>query len=474
MKYIFMLLLMGCLCSCQPFNSSNDIPVFDISELKPGGQTTLEKLDKRTYIHSSPNLTMDMRMNFWSGFSFFRDPWVAAPASTTDRDGLGPLFNARSCIACHRSGGRGKLENKEIFKPVSVLFRLGNITDVNNYDPVYGGQIQPKAIRVLHDDLPKQVQGEAAVKLQYQYITGLFSDGTEYQLRKPLYELVKLGHNPLNEHTKVSARYAPAVYGMGLLDAIASEDLLQQEDINDENQDGISAKYNRVTDVELGINDAIGRFGFKALQPTLRQQVAAAFVNDIGITNPIFKYDTCTKSQIKCKVASGFSSLKGEALEIPEKFFAQTEYMSKFIAVPMSRDLKSKKAQKGRNIFYQLDCQNCHQPSYITANDYSESKLSGQKIWPYTDLALHDMGPGLADGKVEFLASGSEWRTPALWGIGLQQDIQGFQAYLHDGRARSIEEAILWHGGEAKMAQQAFIKLDKAQRDALIFFLKQI
>ncbi len=446
---------------------SDPVPEFSKDEFKPGGQATLKRVNTRTFIHPSGNLSIDDELGFWNGLSFFKDPWVAAPAATTDRDGLGPLYNSRSCKACHSRGGRGKLVGEGVHSPMALLMRLGDKHDGLWQDPIYGGQLQSFSLAQFN-----QLKPEAKVEVSHQKITGTFADGTPYELIKPSYKLRDLAYGVLHDKTQLSPRYAPAIYGMGLLDAINSKDLLKQQDINDENSDGISAKYNWVPDVESG-DVALGRFGFKALQPTLKQQVAAAFVNDIGITNPLFKQDTCTELQPTCIQAAVQSGHTNE-LEIMQQMHGDTEFFSAHVAVQPTRKLKSKKAQAGRRQFYLAGCQHCHTPSYTTAFDYPDKNLAGQKIWPYTNLALHDMGPALADGKAEYLATSSEWRTPPLWGIGLQQRIQGYQAFLHDGRARTLAEAILWHGGEAEAAQKAFINMTKQEREALIYFLQQI
>ncbi len=475
MKYIVSFVLtLAVLLGCQPLTSDKEskIPQFSASEFKPGGSATLKRINTRTFIHPSGNLSIDDELDFWDGFSFFRDPWIAAPAATTDRDGLGPLFNARSCKACHARGGRGKEAVEGVSKPMALLIRLGDKQNGSRVDKNYGGQLQPFSIALSHHKITKKIKPEAEVKLSYQYIEGSYSDGETYQLRKPNYELVNLNYGALEDNTVLSPRYAPAIYGMGLLDAISESDLLSLEDINDENKDGISAKYNRVPNV-ITNKLALGRFGFKSLHPNLSQQIAGAFVNDIGITNPFFQKDMCTAVQKSCLQGSQIGG-HDTHLEIPGKLHKLVEYMGRHMAVQPTRSLKSKVAQQGRSVFYQLNCQSCHQPSFTTDANYPGTELADQIIWPYTDLALHDMGPDLADGKAEFLANGNEWRTAPLWGIGLQQRIQGYQAFLHDGRARTIEEAILWHGGEALAAKQAFTNIDKTQRDALIFFLKQI
>ena len=463
MKYLpltLAVLLVGC----------SKAPDFNTSELQPGGSLTAKRLSERSYIYPGKGITKAQELDFWTGFSLFRDPWVIAPSSTKDRDGLGPLFNARSCVACHDAGGRAKTHEAGEFLPLPLIIRLGS-TDKNimDVDPIYGGQLQPRTIDYDRARLPEKIKPEAWLKLDFTEVKGKFADGTSYQLHRPNYELTKLGYGELATHTGLSPRHAPNVFGMGMLDAISDSDLLAQEDVNDSNNDGISAKYNRVPNVVTGATE-IGRFGFKAKHPNMDQQVAGAFRGDIGITSSLFPTEDCTETQISCAVASMLGG--HDSVEIPDKLLQLVNDFNRFLAVPPTRRLQDKLA--GRALFYQLDCHLCHTPSYQTDDNYSVKELAGQTIWPYTDLALHDMGEGLADGVYEFSANGREWRTPPLWGIGLQKAYTGQARYLHDGRARSIEEAILWHGGEAQKSQTAYINLSKEQRTQLLTFLAAI
>ena len=451
----------------------SQVQAFDRSELQPGGDMTVKRLSHNTYINIGANVGRIKELEFWSGFSFFRDPWVIAPASTTGRDGLGPLFNTRSCITCHHDGGRGPMSPVGLHNPSSLLIRIGStVAGVNAIDPNYGGQIQPSSITLLNQSISEQPQGEAMLDLQYKTIKGQFADGLPFELIKPSYTLSHFSHGPLADNLGLSPRYAPSIYGMGLLDAISDQDLLAQEDINDANNDGISARYNRVVDRITNEQKAIGRFGFKALHPSLNQQVAAAFVGDIGITSAMFPNENCTDVQVGCKQVAKIGHPTG--VEAPERVMRRVNDFSAYIGVQPARRLTSKKVQQGRTLFYQAGCNACHTPSYTTDKNYPLSELANQKIWPYTDLALHDMGDGLSDGITEVDANGREWRTPPLWGIGMQKELSATARFLHDGRARSIEEAILWHGGEATPAQQQFIQMSKAQRESLLSFIKAI
>jgi CxxC motif-containing protein (DUF1111 family) len=486
-KYLFFIIViftLGC--------SENKAPDFQQSELAPGGTMTVKRLQKQSYIHPGAAVTGMQKLNFWTGFSFFRDPWVASPSSTKSRDGLGPLFNTRSCISCHDAGSRGPMPVVGESMP-SLVIKLGLRDNFQNFsdhtpvlveglslvDPNYGDQIQPRGILFRHPKLEHAPKGEALVELSYQTVSGYYSDGTAYELSQPTYQLTHMAYGELAPHIGMTPRFAPNIFGAGLLDAIHVDDLLVQEDSNDNNQDGISAKYNRVLNVATGTID-IGRFSFKAKHPTLAQQVGAAFRNDIGITNSLFPTESCTESQVICQKTAilGEPSINNRHQEVPieisDKLFALVVSFNQLLGVPPARSLAQEEALKGREHFYQMGCQQCHTPSYKTDKNYPVEVLANQLIWPYTDLALHDMGKNLADNVIEDDANGQEWRTPPLWGIGLQKSTTKQQRFLHDGRAHSISEAILWHGGEAEAAQKKFTKLTSSQRQNLIKFLKAI
>lgn len=464
------LILVGC--------SDVQVPKFQQSEHHPGGSMTVKRLQTLSYIHPGSAVTPMQKLNFWSGFSFFRDPWVIAPSSTKSRDGLGPLFNTRTCISCHDAGSRGPMSPEGESIPSSLVMKFGKLStkiadqSLSLVDPNYGGQLQPRSILYKHPTLQNTMQGEASLQLAYQTINGRYADGTEYQLRKPSYKLTNLAYGEVASHIGLTPRFAPNIFGAGLLDAINSKDLLAQEDIDDSNNDGISAKYNRVPNVKTGAIE-IGRFGLKANHPNLPQQIAAAFRNDIGITNTFFPTEACTTIQKSCLKTAALTSVKG-SVEINEKLFSLVLTFNQLLGVPPARNLNGEIQNKGREHFYLLGCQQCHRPNYQTDKNYPVAQLANQSIWPYTDLALHDMGKGLADNVIDHKASGQEWRTSPLWGIGLQGKATSRTEFLHDGRARSISEAILWHGGEAAPAQQKFIQLSKLQRKELITFLQSI
>ncbi|MCJ8319191.1 MAG: hypothetical protein MJK12_06135 [Colwellia sp.] len=467
------LLVVGC--------SESNIPAWHKSEATPGGTMTAKRLSTLTFVNPGKAASSTEKLNFWTGFSLFKDPWVIAPSSTADRDGLGPLFNTRSCVSCHIDGSRGFIKSINSGSSLALVIKLGLVEKkltANSLieDPVYGDQIQTKGIPFKHAQLSVMPFAEASLEINYEKITGEFLDGTEYELLKPSYQLTDLAYGELAENIGLSPRLAPNIFGAGLLDAIRDEDLLSQEDINDSDNNGISAKYNRVMNYETG-ELALGRFAFKARHPNLQQQVAAAFRNDIGITSTLFPEENCTAKQLNCQQAAVLgTSVRSDTdkVEISDKLLALVVSFNQLLAVPPARNLIAKDTMQGRALFYQLGCQQCHTPSYQTDINYKVAVLANQRIWPYTDLALHDMGRLLSDNVNEVNATGQEWRTPPLWGIGLQKKVVGQQRFLHDGRARNITEAILWHGGEAENIKQRFVELDQFERQALVKFLSSI
>jgi CxxC motif-containing protein (DUF1111 family) len=475
---------MTCFTSC----SKVSVPDFEQAEHLPAGGMTGKGLSDRSFIQVGRNVDRKQELLFWTGFSLFRDPWVIAPSSTKDRDGLGPLFNTRSCISCHLSGGKGPAPQEGNSKPTALVVRFGSGEDGLFGDPIYGDQLQPRAIAITHSSIAPDLLGEAKLQLGYQQVYGEYADGSTYILRQPTYQLTDLAYGELDKRTVLSPRFSPVIYGVGLLDAISEQDLLVQEDINDNNQDGISAKYNRVPIAPSNHNTAdfhhsvenfegtirlgVGRFGHKAKHPSLHQQVAAAFRDDIGITNTSFDTESCSTKQANCQAASVIGG--HQSVEIPDKLLDLVTQFNQLIAVPPARNLDSATAQQGRELFYKIGCESCHTASYTTDAEYPHKSLANQTIWPYTDLALHDMGAGLADGVNEYAANGTEWRTPPLWGIGARKNIRSENLYLHDGRAKTVAAAILWHGGEAQISQQNFIQLNKQQRSALLAFLDAI
>ena len=440
-------------------------------DVKSGGDTSVKKDGANAYSLPAGNLPMTKRLDFSVGNSFFRNPWIQAPATTDARDGLGPLFNTNGCQNCHIKDGRGHPPEENDLHAVSMLVRLSipamtpeqkkaYIKDGVIPEPTYGGQLQDFA---LQDQTP-----EGQIKITYTDVPVKFTDGTEVMLRKPNLEITDLGYGKMHPDTQLSARVAPPMIGLGLLESISDETLNSWSDEHDADGDGISGKTNRVWDVEK--NDfAIGRFGWKAGQPTLMQQNAAAFNGDVGLTSNLFPNENCTANQTICKDLPN-----GGSPEVSDKILDFVEFYSQHLAVPIRRNVDDAQVKHGQKLFANSGCESCHKTNVKTAKREALPALSEQTIHPYTDMLLHDMGEGLADNRPEYLANGREWRTAPLWGVGYTQEVNGHSYFLHDGRARNLMEAVLWHGGEAEAAKQNVLKFNQKERDALIAFLNSL
>lgn len=326
-------------------------------------------------------------------------------------------------------------------------------------EPTYGGQLQDGAI--------EGVEAEGQFVIDYVERAGTFADGTPYSLREPTYRITDLAYGAMHADVMVSPRIANQVIGLGLLAEIPEATLLQLADEHDADGDGISGRPNVVFNRETGVAE-IGRFGWKANQPTILQQSADAFLGDMGITSDLLLDQNCTAVQDNCRTAP-----TGGEPEIERDDLEKVALYIQTLAVPAQRTPDDKTVLRGEQAFLDIGCGSCHTPE-LTTGDHPLQPLANQTIRPFTDLLLHDMGAGLADNRPDFLATGSEWRTPPLWGIGLFETVNGHTFYLHDGRARNLSEAILWHGGEAAAARDAFLNMPKATRDALIAFLESL
>ena len=326
-------------------------------------------------------------------------------------------------------------------------------------EPVYGTQLSEKSLL--------GIPAEGRIVYRTETVRGRYADDTPYTLSRPILSVEDLAYGPLDETVRLSPRVPPALIGLGLLEAISEQDILSAADPEDKEGDGISGRPNRVWDRQKQAS-VLGRFGWKANEPTLRQQVAAAFNGDIGITSSLYPDESCTSVQEACRKAPD-----GGHPEINDELLGYVTFYSSTLAVPARRKVDASEPGQGESLFHQAGCAACHRPSYVTG-DHQIPELAGQRIYPYTDLLLHDMGEGLADHRRDFEASGREWRTPPLWGIGLVETVNGHSRLLHDGRASNLTEAILWHGGEAEVAKQAFKAFSKAERTALIRFVESI
>lgn len=451
--------LLYLLCTATVLASAN--------EALSGGHTTTTVTGANAFSMPAANLPMMNRLDFSVGNSFFRNPWVTAPASTDARDGLGPLFNANGCQNCHIKDGRGHPPLNADDDAVSMLIRLsipnlahGNLTQTGVVpEPNYGGQLQDQAI--------PGAKPEARIAIEWQYSKIALADGTQVELRAPQINLENLAYGPMHEQVMMSMRIAPPMIGLGLLENLSEDSILANADPDDADGDGISGRANWVWDIAEQ-RTALGRFGWKAGQPSLSQQNASAFAGDIGITSQLKPATDCTPSQHCQRFANG-----GE-FEAEQNTLKFVDFYTRHLAVPKRRNIDTRAVQYGKTIFNSIECAACHVSGQTTALNQDLPALSQQRIYPYTDMLLHDMGEGLADHRPEFAASGSEWRTPPLWGLGYTEEVGGQAFYLHDGRARTLEEAILWHGGEALTSRNAYMALPSAQRAALIKFLESL
>ncbi len=435
-----------------------------------GGDTTTHLINEDAFSLPAANLSLVRRDGFFVGNSFFTNAWVSAPASTTARDGLGPLFNTNTCQGCHLKDGRGRLPDAD--EPLtSALVRISLPNEHRESEaalrrdgvvpePSYGGQIQNRALPGMRP--------EARVRLRWEDIEGEFADGTPYTLRRPVVTLTDLAYGPLHPDTRMSLRVAPPLIGMGLLEAIPEWRLEELADPHDDDGDLISGRINRVWDRSAGSMTS-GRFGWKAGQPTVRQQVAAAFAGDMGLTTGLYPEPPCSPAQRECLEAP-----HGGDPEVEDPVLEVVAFYARHLGVPPRRDHDGAAVRRGEELFQSAGCSACHVETHRTGEVAGAPELSNQEIHPYTDLLLHEMGEGLADGRTEFRANRREWRTPPLWGIGLTEVVSRHTRFLHDGRARNLQEAILWHGGEARRSRQHFLQMDRRERDHLLQFLQSL
>ncbi len=447
-------------------------PPAEPGEALSAGSTTVQQRDHNAFSLPSANLAPSRRLDFSVGNSFFRNPWVMAPTTTTARDGLGPLFNTNACQNCHIKDGRGHPPGPGASSAASMLVRLSIPADGSAAhsaqlqragviaEPIYGGQLQ--------DMSNPGVAPEGKVRVSYRAVPVTFADGTQVELRQPQLQISNLGYGAMQPGTLFSVRIAPPMIGLGLLEAIPESALLAHADPDDRDGDGIRGVANRVWDDVSG-STVLGRFGWKAGQPNLAQQNAHAFANDMGLTNRLVPRDDCSAAQVDCR-----NAVNGGELEVSDSIAASVLFYTRNLAVPARRGVDDLAVRQGKQLFHEAGCQKCHVPSFTTAADAAEPELANQTIRPYSDLLLHDMGDGLADNRSEFQANGRQWRTAPLWGIGLTETVSGHTQFLHDGRARNLLEAILWHGGEAEPAKQQVLTYDAEQRSALLAFLNSL
>ena len=450
----------------------------DYETMQGGAGTSRKRVNADSFSQSSANITFEEEGTFKLGNALFRKNWVSSPSSTQASDGLGPLFNERACQNCHLKDGRGHPPDGDE-GTTSMFLRLARTAEtaeekaeiadhkvLNFPDPVYGTQLQTLAVPGL--------RGEGHMKVDYSGFPVTLGDGTVVSLRRPAYSVTDLGYGPLDPATTLSPRISPPMIGLGLAEQIAPADILARADPDDRDGDGISGRPSIVRDPSGKLE--LGRFGWKAQVASIREQSAEALAGDIGISSPEAHqhWGDCTEKEPDClKMATGVQKRLGDT-EAPAPVIDLITFYAQNLAVPARRHVGDRQVLAGKQAFYKMGCIACHTPKFVTRRDTPNKAQSFQLIWPYSDFLLHDMGPDLADGQQVGEATGTEWRTPPLWGIGLTGRVNGHSFFLHDGRARNLTEAILWHGGEAKKARDRFAAADKAERDALIKFLESL
>jgi len=446
-----------------------------------GGPTTVWANGKNAFSFPAANLTDDERTRFVIGNSFFKRNWVQAPASTKVRDGLGPHFISRSCGGCHVLDGRGqppefKKGLVDHDQPTEMLIRLSVPGTPHPHDgvvpePIYGDQFNNAAV--------EGVKAEGDVVIRHTPVYGRFADGTRYTLQQPRYGFKNLGYGPMAPDAMLSPRVPPQLMGIGLIEAIPEVEVLANVAAQAALPGPIKGQVNRVWDAPSQ-QMVLGRFGWKANTGTLAHQSAGAFRGDIGITSPWAPEEACTPAQKDCLAAQHGGH--GDAHEIDQKTLEDVVFYQAVLAPAARRKPTNPQVLKGQALFAEAQCTVCHRPSYTTDRPMLSDKfprlsspaLVGHTIHPHTDLLLHDMGAALADGRPDFAATGSQWKTPPLWGIGLIKDVNGHTRLLHDGRANGVMEAVLWHGGEAEGAKQRVLKMNKTERAALVKFVESL
>jgi CxxC motif-containing protein (DUF1111 family) len=429
------------------------------SEWLSGGSETAFDQGGGAFSHAFATLPANLVRVHEIGDGQFNATFVSAPAPLNP--GLGPIFNNVSCGSCHVSDGRGKVPGLGE-SAANMLFRVSIPGEGEHGNPVpvpgYGDQLQTRAL------LTKQREGDVAIT--YIETSYQFADGATYKLRAPTYTFTGL-YTTMPGNVMLSPRVAAPVFGLGLLEAITEDGILANADPDDKDGDGISGKANMVWDV-LNNKKVLGRFGWKANQPSLLQQVAAAYNGDIGITNSLFpKESSDGQTQFD-------SDPNSKSYELTDSLLHSVQFYVRTLSVPARRNATDAKVVEGKGLFKSAGCIKCHRADVRTSVNVSLPQVSNQLIHPYTDLLLHDMGTGLADNRPDFLATGTEWRTAPLWGIGLTQKVNGHTNFLHDGRARNLMEAIMWHGGEALTAKNKVNNMSKNERDALVAFVESL
>ncbi|MDH5517566.1 MAG: c-type cytochrome [Gammaproteobacteria bacterium] len=511
---ISLLLAAVFICSCDSPNNSNPAAGF-INAVMLGGDTTDLTASNSSHGFSAPaaNLSETQLATHLQGDAAFEFAFVAAPNNDyPQRDGLGPAFNNNSCVKCHQEDGRGtppagsellqKLgANESLFLRISIedgsnlnCSEKSQMNINNNWCaplPVenFGTQLFHRGVADLRTDSPYTGQADVLYRYQTELVT--YADGSTITLRKPVFEIDK-PYDAVNESSttispasailqntvRLSARIGPPMIGQGLLEAIREADILALADPDDADADGISGRANYVFDaIKARAGEpqpvSLGRFGWKANNPSVMVQTLGAFNGDMGITSHLFPEESIAGTTLYDNYIAA-TSLPADSREVSDDTANAVSFYAQTLHVPARRNIDNPEVRHGASLFQQSNCTACHSASFTTGQHPQIAELSNQTIYPFTDMLLHDMGPGLADNRQDFLASGREWKTRPLWGIGLTKTVNPLAGFLHDGRAQSLEEAILWHGGEAEAAKEQFRTLSQQDRDAMIMFLQSL
>ena len=446
----------------------DEIPVAALS----AGSFTVAAADRFAFSEPAPVLDYRQREKFLRGRHHFNQKWVVFPSLGGDW-GLGPTFIADRCSGCHVGGGRGDTPKSTDQQLFSVLVRI-SIPGEDEHGgpkphPNYGDQIQNQGLMGQDREatfLGERVPQEAHLYVDWEEVPATFADGERVMLRKPRLRVDKLNFGPLGPEVMYSLRIAQPTFGLGLLESVNEADILAIAER--QKVQGVNGRPNYVWDA-IGKRVALGRFGWKSNQPSIKQQIAAALHGDIGVTSPLFDKENCPPVQKDCTYQP-----PGNQPELINVNWEELEFWTQALAVPARRDVDTPGYKRGERLFVEAQCAACHVPELKAGSLPGLPQIKDQVFHAYTDLLLHDMGEDLADHRPEFKAGGRDWRTQPLWGIGLSETVSGSTAMLHDGRARSLTEAILWHGGEALASREAFRNMPKADREALLKFLSSI
>ena len=456
-----------------------------------------------------------------AGDAHFETSFTTAPNNEhPELDGLGPVFNNQDCNSCHQRDGRPSTltipegQERILLGADAGIFLRISIDDGeclipaadNNYCkntpvPDFGTQLFHRGVLKARADWSENpFIGQANVYLSYQTEDFTYPDGTSITLKKPVFEIDGLydvspeqqADSALKQaNINFSPRNGMPVFGLGLLELIPEQDILALADESDTDNDGISGRPNWVYDIIKDNNNealpvSLGRFGWKANTPSVRVQSLGALRGDMGITNPLFPDESIANTALheSYLTRTGFVDTgvdENGHSEADQAFSDEVVFYAETLAVPNRRNVNDQNVVAGAILFEQVNCTGCHNPSFVTASgDVSvggvsaPAALKGQSIYPFTDMLLHDMGADLADNRRDFTANGLEWKTRPLWGIGLTKTVNSAAGFLHDGRADNVEEAILWHGGEALNSKTAFAALSSVERGQLVSFVMSL